>query len=303
VASGEDEERSTNLPIAEHSDPVDEVAMPSLSIPDAERMQQQLAESSGMGQVAERMQQQLAESSGMGQVAERMQQQLAESSGMGQVAERMQQQMAMPATVLADAVAHVKQQMAMPTAQLAEVVGRLQQMGAPSSQFLEAVAQMQIAVMPPGFGLDAPARDSMRRISEMMSARARSSANDVLARVGDLISSGDLDGEVLEHADQQLVADDDLNTAVDVAAAEVARNNPKLSRKMARRLVVAWVYLVWSAALMSLVLSPVPPVILAILGATGLGSPLMGTMAGKAFDKLSGPSDDDAPTSTDVQTD
>jgi len=102
VASGEDEERATDLPIAEHSDPVDEVAMPSLSIPDVERMQWQLAESSGMGQAVE----------------------------------RMQQQMAMPATVLADAVAHVKQQMAMPTAQLAEAVGRLQQMGAPSSQFL-----------------------------------------------------------------------------------------------------------------------------------------------------------------------
>jgi len=172
VASGEDEERATDQPTAEHSDPVDEVAMPSLSIPDVERMQQQLAESSGMGQAVE----------------------------------RMQQQMAMPATVLADAVAHVKQQMAMPTAQLAEAVGRLQQMGAPSSQFLGAVAQMQITVMPPEFGLDAPARDSMRRISEMMSARARSRANDVLARVGDLISSGDLDGEVLEHADQQLVA-------------------------------------------------------------------------------------------------
>ena len=144
---------------------------------------------------------------------------------------------------------------------------------------------------------------SVRRISEMMSARAQSSSNDVLARVGDLISSGDLDGEVLEHADQQLVADDDLNTAVDAAAAEVARNNPKISRKMARRLVVAWVYLVWSAGLMLLVLSPVPPVISAILGASGLGAPLMGTMAGKAFDKLSGESDDDAPTTTDVQTD
>jgi len=197
-------------------------------------------------------------------------------------------------------VAHIQQQMAMPTAQLAEAVGRLQQMGAPSSQFLGAVAQMQVTVMPPGFGLDAPARDSMRRISEMMSARAQSSSNDVLARIGDLISSGDLDGEFIEHAEQQLVADDDLNTAVDAAAAEVARHNPKISRKMARRVVVAWVYLVWSAGLISLVLSPVPPVILAILSATGLGPPLMGTMAGKAFDKLSGESDDDAPTTTDV---
>lgn len=208
-------------------------------------------------------------------VADRIQHQIAASTGVEQAVERMQQQLGMPMT------------------QLAETMSRLQQMGAPSPQFLGAVTRMQLAVMPSGLGVDAGVRDSMRRISEMVSARVQSRTGDVLARIGDLASSGVLDGEVLEQADQELVADDELSTAIDVAAAEVARKNPLISRKKARRLVVAWVYLVWCGGILALALSPAPAVILAILSAAGAGSPLMGTMAGKAFDKLSPSSGDD----------
>ena len=211
--------------------------------------------------------------------------------------ERMQQQIAAAASSPAiEAIERMQQQMAMPTTQLAETVVRLQQqMAAPSSQFLEAVTRMQQTVMPAGFGLNAATRDSMRRVSEMMLARTQSSPDDVLARIEDLIRSGVLDSEFLEQADQQLVADHELNTAVDAAATEIARHNPLISRKMARKLVVLWVYLVWAAGILSLVLLPTPSVILAILNAAGLGSPFVAKSAGTGFDKLFPPQDNGPP--------
>ncbi len=264
MAGGEDEELDpTESPASEHPDPVDESVMPAPAIEAIERMQQQIA--------------------------------AAASSPAIEAIERMQQQMAMPTTQLAETVVRLQQQMAAPSSQFLEAVARLQQMIAPSSQFLEAVTRMQQTVMPAGFGLNAATRDSMRRVSEMMLARTQSSPDDVLARIEDLIRSGVLDSEFLEQADQQLVADHELNTAVDAAATEIARHNPLISRKMARKLVVLWVYLVWAAGILSLVLLPTPSVILAILNAAGLGSPFVAKSAGTGFDKLFPPQDNGPP--------
>lgn len=207
---------------------------------------------------------------------------------------RIQQEI-VAASGAAQAVESVRQQIAAPTVQFAEAMSRLERMAAPSSQFLAAVAQMQRTVMPPGHSLDTATQGSMRRITEMVAARAQSRADDVLARIGDLASSGVLDGEVLEQTEQQLVADAELSAAVDDAAAEVARNNPLISRSNARRLVIAWIYLVCWVGLVSLAASPAPTIFSIILAAAGADASRMGTIAGEAFEKLFPPTDGDSP--------
>ena len=127
--------------------------------------------------------------------------------------------------------------------------------------------------------------EALQRINEVARVHLELPDTDGIDRVSRLIDSGEIDATTLETAEAGVGSDSDMAAAIDEAAGVLARERPWMSRARARQVVIVWVWLMWTAALVSIAVAA-PPIVGTITGAAGLaGSKDVAEKAGQEFDK------------------
>ncbi len=135
---------------------------------------------------------------------------------------------------------------------------------------------------------------ALQRINEIPRVRLKLLDTDRIEQVSGLIDSGEIDATTLETAEAGVTSDAHMATAIDEAAALLARDRPWMSRERARQVVVIWVWLMWTAGLVAIAVAA-PPIVGTITGAAGLaGSKEVAQKTGKEFDKRFPPQDKQA---------
>jgi hypothetical protein len=132
--------------------------------------------------------------------------------------------------------------------------------------------------------------EAMRRVNAAASVRIGVPTEEGLSRVADLLDSGDIAQDAVAETETSISADEALSAAIDDAVDAITRSRPMLTRRRARQIVLAWVYLMWAAGVF--LLNMTVPAAGAAAGALGLGAPLAAGAAGKAFDKALPPDAD-----------
>ncbi len=132
---------------------------------------------------------------------------------------------------------------------------------------------------------------ALDRINDVVRVRMVFPDGDGIARLDSLITSGDVDADILAAAEAGVASDAELSAAIGAAADVLAAARPWIPRERARQLVTFWVWAMWSAALFAVsVLAP--PEVVTALGA--MGAPAANTVAGRAreeFDRRYPPAD------------
>ena len=127
--------------------------------------------------------------------------------------------------------------------------------------------------------------EALQRINEIARVHLELPDTDGIDRVSGLIDSGEIDATTLETAEAGVGSDSDMAAAIDEAAEVLARERPWMSRARARQVVIVWVWLMWTAALVAIAVAA-PPIVGTITGAAGLaGSKDVTEKAGQEFDK------------------
>ena len=127
--------------------------------------------------------------------------------------------------------------------------------------------------------------EALQRINEIARVHLELPDTDGIDRVSGLIDSGEIDATTLETAEAGVGSDSDMAAAIDEAAEVLARERPWMSRARARQVVIVWVWLMWTAALVAIAVAA-PPIVGTITGAAGLaGSKDVVEKAGQEFDK------------------
>lgn len=135
---------------------------------------------------------------------------------------------------------------------------------------------------------------ALQRITKIARVRLELPDTDGIERMSGLIDSGEIDATTLETAEAGIGSDADMAAAIDGAADVLARERPWMSRKRARQVVIVWVWLMWTAALVAIAVAA-PPIVGTITGAAGLaGSKDVAKKAGAEFDKRFPPEDEPA---------
>ena len=266
---------------------VQATAAPALAAMD--RLQKQLAASAGVASTVERLQQQLAASAGVGSIMEGVQKQLAASSGVLSIMDRIKAQQSAVSSVIGPFLA---QQAAMKSilSPLSSTISRLQDETASSLNvaiLTQAKWQADVArlAMGPEVG------GALRQIAELASIKLAMPTSDGVDRLADLIDAGEIDGELVDEAEQSLAIDTELSEAIDRAADALAASRPLLTRNRARQLVVVWVWLMYGAGLWAVAVFA-PPALVAVPAA--LGAPAAPQTARAVADKLVPRRDDEA---------
>lgn len=135
---------------------------------------------------------------------------------------------------------------------------------------------------------------ALQRINETARVHPELPDKDGIDRVSKLIDSGEIDATTLETAQAGVGSDAAMAAAIDEAAEVLARERPWMSRARARQVVIVWVWLMWTAALVAIAVAA-PPIVGTITGAAGLaGSKDVAEKAGQEFDKRFPPEDEPA---------
>lgn len=136
--------------------------------------------------------------------------------------------------------------------------------------------------------------DALRRISESARVRLEFPDAEGIDRVSGLIDSGDIDAATLETAEAGVGSDVDMVAAIEEAAEVLVRERRWMSRERARQVVIVWIWLMWTAALVAIAVAA-PPIVGTITGAAGLaGSKEVAKKAGEQFDKRFPPKNEPA---------
>lgn len=125
---------------------------------------------------------------------------------------------------------------------------------------------------------------SLQRINGIIGVRLEFPDANGIDRLAELIASGEIDKSTLEAAEGGVSPDADLVDAIDEIADVLTSQRPWLSVKECRRIVMLWVWLMWTACLVGIALYA-PPVVGAVAGAGLVGSNDVAKKAGETFDK------------------
>ncbi len=246
-----------------------------------DRLQKQLDASAGVASTVERLQKQLAISPEVLSIMEGVQQQLAASSGVLSVMERIRAQQSSVSPVMGSFLA---QQAAMKSvlSPLSATIARLQAETASSLNVVvltQAKWQADVARL----ALGPEVGGALKQIAELASIKLAMPTADGVARLAELIDAGEIDGELVDEAEQCLASDTDLSEAIDRAAEALAASRQFLSRARARQLVVVWVWLMYGAAMWAVAVFG-SPALVAVPAA--LGAPAAPQAARAVADKL-----------------
>lgn len=153
-----------------------------------------------------------------------------------------------------------------------------------TSQF----AEMAGRVVTPEF------TEAIERINRLAQVRVMLPNEDGIARLAELIDNGEVDQATLDIAEAGVAEDAGLSEAIDDAAEVLSASRPWISRKRARQLIVFWVWIMWSAAIVAVTVAA-PPAVAAVPGAVGLpAGNAAAKRAGEEFDKRYPPDDETA---------
>lgn len=111
-----------------------------------------------------------------------------------------------------------------------------------------------------------------------------------LRRIDELLASDVLHEDALDAAEASMAEDPELLSAIEAAADKLAETHKWLTRQRARRLIVTWVWLMWSAAVFA---ASLVPGVGGLVNAAGLDSKTVAGAAGKGFDHAFPPEDED----------
>jgi len=165
-----------------------------------------------------------------------------------------------------------------------------------SALAVPVMAQARLTASIAGLVVTPELTAALDRINDVVRVRMVFPDGDGIARLDSLITSGDVDADILAAAEAGVASDVELSAAIGAAADVLAAARPWIPRERARQLVTFWVWAMWSAALFAVsVLAP--PEVVTALGA--MGAPAANTVAGRAreeFDRRYPPADgtDDA---------
>lgn len=135
---------------------------------------------------------------------------------------------------------------------------------------------------------------ALQRINEIIRVSLEPPNADGIDRVSGLIESGEIDAATLETAEAGIGSDEDMTTAIEEAAEILGRKRPWMSRRRARQVVVVWVWLMWTTALVAVTMAA-PEIIAAVAGAAGVPSSKDAAQrVGVEFDKRFPPEDEPA---------
>jgi hypothetical protein len=126
---------------------------------------------------------------------------------------------------------------------------------------------------------------ALERINKLSRVRLEMPDADGLDRLSKLIDAGEIDEETLATAEAGLVSEAALAAAIDDAADVLARERPWMSRERWRKVVVVWVWLMWTAGLVAISMAA-PPIVGEVASAAGLlASKEAAEKTGKVFDR------------------
>lgn len=125
---------------------------------------------------------------------------------------------------------------------------------------------------------------SLQRINEIIGVRLEFPDASGIDRMAELIDSGEIDTSTLEAAEVGVSSDAILVEATYEIADILTSQLPWLSVDECRRIVVLWVWLMWTACMVGIALYA-PPVVDAAAGAGLVGSNDVAKKAGETFDK------------------
>lgn len=136
---------------------------------------------------------------------------------------------------------------------------------------------------------------AMRRVRELAEVELEVPNDDGFDRLAALVESGDIDEETIGHAEEAIASNTALSEAIDSAADEFVKRRPLVPRKVARAIIVTWVWLMYGGVLYVIAVLT-DPMIAAVPGAIGApGAVEMAKKAGETFDKLVPPKDETGP--------
>lgn len=196
---------------------------------------------------------------------DRLQKQLAASSGVLSVMERIKaQQVSVASAVAPLLVSQAALRSAL--APLSSTISRLQ-LETASSLNVAVLAQAKWQADVARLAMGPEVGRALRDIADLASMTLAMPTADGVARLAELIGAGEIDGDVVDEAELSLSNDAELAAAIDRAAEVLAASRPFLSRDQARRLVVVWVWLMYGAGLWALAMFA--PAVSAAVGAFG----------------------------------
>lgn len=127
--------------------------------------------------------------------------------------------------------------------------------------------------------------DVLQRINEITRVHVAFPDADGIDRVSGLIDSGEIDAATLKTAEAGVGSNVDMVAAIDEAAEVLVHERQWMSQERARQVVIVWVWMMWTAALVAVSVAA-PPIVGTITGAAGLaGSKDVAKKAGDKFDK------------------
>ena len=136
---------------------------------------------------------------------------------------------------------------------------------------------------------------AMRRVRELAEVELEVPNDDGFDRLAALVEWGDIDEETIGHAEEAIASNTALSEAIDSAADEFVKRRPLVPRKVARAIIVTWVWLMYGGVLYVIAVMT-DPMIAAVPGAIGApGAVDMAKKAGETFDKLVPPKDETGP--------
>lgn len=115
---------------------------------------------------------------------------------------------------------------------------------------------------------------------------------DGLDRLARLIDDGEISPDTVSAAETGLAGEAELSEAIEDAAEHLHASRPWISRARSRQIVMVWVWLMWTAAAATIVLTS-PAEVGAVLGMSGVATADKGAAgAGKLFDKFRPPDEE-----------